>query len=284
MPVHTSDLFFCDYFHWVYACKQSCLSHLPCQYTGLLSPPVKQQMQQQQQCWDYSFSTSSGWPKFTYVTNPVTPETRCMTYILYPQGRSCFCFFLYFYTTWDWTYTSGTLHAGHFCTHFQLWGRPFHSSLLAFFFLPSSWCCYEKNSFHTASFSCFISLVCSAHHLFLSSRGQLLDSHKHWLFCLYIQQATHCLFEQRTLVSSSETAVCGFYLSNFTTVYLKDQGFKCSLQTTEDLKDFISHETAATPVMSLHEVSGGTAYGENYLDDIIFKVQWKQRVKYPSFL
>ena len=77
------------------ACDRSCLSHLPRQYTGLLSPTVKQQMQQQQY-WDYSFYISSGWPKFAYVTNPVPPETRCVTYKLHSLGRSFFHFFLYF--------------------------------------------------------------------------------------------------------------------------------------------------------------------------------------------
>ena len=36
------------------------LSYLPHQYTGSISLTVKQQMQQQQYCWDYSFYTSSG--------------------------------------------------------------------------------------------------------------------------------------------------------------------------------------------------------------------------------
>ena len=85
-----------------------------------------------------------------------------------------------------------------------------HVLLLSFFL----WCCYERNSFHTASLSHFISLVCPAHYLFfLSSQGWLLDSHKRWLFCLHIQHTTHCLFEQRALVSSLEAAVCGFCLS-----------------------------------------------------------------------
>ena len=48
---------------------------------------------------------------------------------------------------------------------------------------------------------------------FLSSRGQLLDSRKHRLFHLYIQHATHCHSEQQISVGSSETAVCGFWVS-----------------------------------------------------------------------
>ena len=120
--------------------------------TGSLSPIVKQQMQQQQ-CWDYSFYNSSGWPKFAYVTNPVPPETWRVNYKLHPQGCSCFQVFFY---------TSGTLHARHIYAHFELWGRLFCSSFLVSFFL---WCCYERNSFCTALLSHLIYLVHPAHHL-----------------------------------------------------------------------------------------------------------------------
>ena len=48
---------------------------------------------------------------------------------------------------------------------------------------------------------------------FLSRRGRLLNSRKRRLFCLLIQHATRCLFERRTPVDSSESAVCGFCLS-----------------------------------------------------------------------
>ena len=48
---------------------------------------------------------------------------------------------------------------------------------------------------------------------FLSSCGQLLNSRKHQLFCLHIQNATHHLFEWRIPVGSLETAVCRFSLS-----------------------------------------------------------------------
>ena len=108
------------------ACDRSSLSYLPRQYTGLLRTTVKQQMQQQQQCWDYSFYTSFGWLKFAYVKNPVPLEMRHVTYKLHSHEHSCFYFF----------YTSGTLHARHIRTHFELWGRPFCLSLLASFFLP----------------------------------------------------------------------------------------------------------------------------------------------------
>ena len=125
------------------ACDRSCLSHLPRQFTDSLSSTAKQQMQQKQQCWDYSFYTSFGWPKFAYVTKPVPPETRRVTYKLHSQGRSCFRFFLYF-----------TPHARHI-------------SLVTFYiFLSSFWCCYKRKSFQTASLSHFISLVRPAHHLF----------------------------------------------------------------------------------------------------------------------
>ena len=80
---------------------------------------------QQQQHWGYAFYTSSGRLKFAYVTNPVPPETRRMTNKLYSQERSCFRFY----------YTSGTPHARHIRVHFELWGRPFHSSLLASIFI-----------------------------------------------------------------------------------------------------------------------------------------------------
>ena len=59
---------------------------------------------------------------------------------------------------------------------------------------------------------CHISFLSFTTH-FLSSRGRLLNSRKRRLFCLHIQHATRCLFEQRTPVGSSETAVCGFCLS-----------------------------------------------------------------------
>ena len=147
------------HFMKLFNCLQLVLS-FSCQYTSSLSPTVKQQMQQQQQCWDYSFYTCSGWQKFSYVTITNPPETRRVTYKLHPQERSCFVFF----------YTFGTPHTRHIhgC-HFFLFS----------FFLLSFWCCYERNSFHTALLSHFISLVHPAHHLFfLSSREWLLDSHK----------------------------------------------------------------------------------------------------------
>ena len=48
---------------------------------------------------------------------------------------------------------------------------------------------------------------------FLCSHGRLLNSCKHQLFCLHIQHTSHCLFEQRIPVGSSETTFCRFCLS-----------------------------------------------------------------------
>ena len=108
-------------------------------------------------------------------------------------------------------YTFGIPHERQIRTRFELWGRPFHSSLLSAF-LPFDVAMKGINStqlcFHI-SFLSFVQLTTC----FLSSRGQLLDSRKHWLFCLHIQHATHCLFERHTQVSSSEAAVCMFCLS-----------------------------------------------------------------------
>ena len=63
------------------------------------------------------------------------------------------------------------------------------------FFLSSFWCCYERNSFLTASLSHFISLVCPAHHLFFfySAGDGLLDSRKRRLFC--------CIYSMSLVVS-----------------------------------------------------------------------------------
>ena len=100
------------------------------------------------QCFFY---TSSSWPKFAYVANPVPPETRRVTYKLLSQRRSCFCFL----------YTSGTIRARHIRAILELWGWPFYSSLLYFFRG-----CYERNCINIASLSHFISPVHTAHNLF----------------------------------------------------------------------------------------------------------------------
>ena len=85
--------------HWF------CFVHSPSKYTGsiffarcastLIRSVLLWSNNAITQCWDYSFYTSSGWPKFAYVTNPVPPETRCVTYKLHPpQGCSCSSFFI----------------------------------------------------------------------------------------------------------------------------------------------------------------------------------------------
>ena len=103
------------------------------------------------------------------------------------------------------------LYMWHIRACFELWGRPFCSSLLASFFLPFGVAMKGIQSTQLLSHISFLSFV-RITTCFLSSWGRLLDSRKHWLFCQYIQHATH-LFEQWTLVSSSGAAVCGFCLS-----------------------------------------------------------------------
>ena len=109
-------------------------------------------------------------------------------------------------------YTSSTPHARHIRTRFELWGRPFCSSLLASFCLPFG---VATKGIYSTQLHCHISFLSFVWltTCFLPSQGWLLDSCKCRLFCLHIQYATHCLFEQRTPVSSSEAAVCRFCLS-----------------------------------------------------------------------
>ena len=109
-------------------------------------------------------------------------------------------------------YTSRNPHARYIRSRFELWGRPFRSSLLASFFLPFG---VAMKGIHSTQLHCHISFLSFVRltACFLSSRGRLLDSRKRRLFCLHIQHATRCLFERRTPVSSSEAAVYGFCLS-----------------------------------------------------------------------
>ena len=88
---------------------------------------------------------------------PTRDEMRCMTYKLHSQGRSCFRFFsiLLALHMQDTFALILNFEVSHFACHF----------LLLSSFLPSFWCCYERNSIHTALWSHFISLVCLAHHL-----------------------------------------------------------------------------------------------------------------------
>ena len=102
--------------------------------------------------------------------------------------------------------TSSTLHTKHIRPIFELWGRPFCSSLLVFFSFGGAMkgipftqlCCHISFLLFTWLITCF----------FLSSRGC-----KCRLFCLHIEHATRCLFEWRTPVGSSEASVCGFCLT-----------------------------------------------------------------------
>ena len=108
-------------------------------------------------------------------------------------------------------YTSGTPHARHNCARFELWGRPFYSSLLASFFLPFGVAMkgIQSTQLHChISFLSFIQLITC----FSSGRGRLLDSRKHRLFWLHIHHTTCCLFEWRTPVGSSEAVVRRFCL------------------------------------------------------------------------
>ena len=89
-------------------------------------------------------------------------------------------------------YTSGTPHARHICTHFELWGRPFCWLLLASFFLPFGVAMKGIQSLQLRCHISFLSFVWLTT-CFLSSQEQLLNSHKHQLFCLHIQHATRCL-------------------------------------------------------------------------------------------
>ena len=63
-------------------------------------------------------------------------------------------------TTLPFFHTSNALHAWHIHAIFELWGRPFCSSLLVSFFAA------KRNLIHTALLSHFIFLVRSVHHLF----------------------------------------------------------------------------------------------------------------------
>ena len=148
------------------------------------------------QCFFY---TGSGWPKFAYVTNPVTPETRCVTYKLRSQQRSHFCFsiLLVLYTQ-DTFEQFSNFEVGHFVRHFL--------------FLFSG---VAMKGIQFTQLHCYISFLSFTRltTCFLYCHGRLLNSHKCRLFCLHIQHTTHCLFERQIPVGSSEAAVCRFCLS-----------------------------------------------------------------------
>ena len=112
-------------------------------------------------------------------------------------------------------HTYGALHPRYIHAIFELWGRPSCSSLLACFFVAMKGIQFTQLRCDISFFSFTRFTTC-----FLSSWGRLLNSLKHRLFCLHIQQAIHCLFEWWILVGSLETAVCGFCLSiSFQTLF-----------------------------------------------------------------
>ena len=142
------------------------LSYLLCQYPGFHNPTEKQQMLILLLLYQFWLAEIC----ICHKPHPTRDETRDVQIAL-PRMLTLPFFF----------YTSGTPHARHIHTHFELWHRPFHSSLLTSFFL-----------------------------LVLLWKRWLLDSCKRRLFHRHIEHATHCLFERRTLVGSSEAAVCEF--------------------------------------------------------------------------
>ena len=123
---------------------------------------------------------------------------RYVTYRLHSQGRSCFHFFplLLALHMQDTFMLILNFEVGHFTRCFFL---PFGAAMKGIH--STQLCCH-------ISFLSFVQLTTC----FLSNQRQLLNSRKCQLFCLHIQHTTHGLFEQRTLVSSSEAAVCRFCL------------------------------------------------------------------------
>ena len=100
------------------------------------------------QCFFY---TSSGWLKFAYVTNPILPETRHVTYKLHSHRHSCFHFSIFPILYMQDTFTPfSNFEVGH----------------LAYTFLFLSFGVAMKGIQFTHSLSHFISLVHLAHHLF----------------------------------------------------------------------------------------------------------------------
>ena len=172
-------------------------SYLPRQYTGLHNPTVKQQMPPQQ-CWDYFFYTGSSWPKSAYVTNPIPPEMRSVTYKLHSQWCSCFRLSVLPVPYMQHTFAPvSNFEVGHFARHFFF--LSFGDAMKGIQFTPLH--------FHI-SFLSFVRITTC----FLSRYGWLLDSHNCWLFHLHIQHTTH-IFKRQSPVGSSDTADCGFCFS-----------------------------------------------------------------------
>ena len=146
-----------------------------------------------QPCWNYSFYINSGCPKFAYVTNPshLRQDKTCDLQIA-PPRTFMLCFFVFLY------FRLSTCKVGHFACHF----------LLSFFLLVLLWKEFIPHSF-----------VVTFHFSRLSSSPPVfypagtVARFICQLFCLHIQQGTRCLFEQWTLASSLEAAVCRFCLS-----------------------------------------------------------------------
>ena len=88
-------------------------------------------------CRDYFFYTSSGWLKFACRKPCLTRDEMSDLQIALPRTLMLPFF-----------YTSGTPHARHVCTSFELWGRLFCSSLLvSFFLLMLLWKEFNSHSF-----------------------------------------------------------------------------------------------------------------------------------------
>ena len=131
-------------------CLSVCLSVLPRQYTGLHNSAVKQQMPHSNVEITSFIPVLADWNLHMLQTlSRQKRPTNC-------TPNDSWLHFFFFLNTF------GTLAQMCLAYSFELWGRPFCSSLLVSFF----WCCYERNSIHTASLSHFIFLIHSAHQLF----------------------------------------------------------------------------------------------------------------------
>ena len=183
------------------ACYQSCLSislsYLPHQYTGLHNSAVKQQMPFHTMLLLYWF-----WLTKICICrkpDPTRDETRRVIYKLHSQWHSYFWFsILPVLYTQDTFVPFSNFEVGHFVCHFLFLSFAVAMKVIQFIQLR----CH-------ISFLLFTRLTT----YFLSIRGRMLNSCKRRLFHLHTQHTTHCLFERRTPVGSSEAVVCGFCLS-----------------------------------------------------------------------
>ena len=130
------------------------------------------------QCFFY---TGSGWLKFAYVTNPIPPETKYVTYKLHSQRRSCFRFSILLVLYTQDTFTPfPNFEVGHFAHYFLFLSFGVAMKEIQFTQLH----CHISFLLFTQLTTCF-----------LSSCRQLLNSCKCWLFHLHIQHDTRCLFK-----------------------------------------------------------------------------------------